>query len=873
MLTLRLSFRSILAGFATLCLAAGVLVPDSAAARAIDDIRMSRLGTVATADISLGCSMRYLDHTPQIGGTELRVRLSLSRECSVALSGVLNELHRPVSRHMADMAELEFDITTPEQGTIIVRFEHPVGFKVSQGANSHALKIEIDPEAMTAKPAGPGGVPPVPPTTETPASAAAVTAAPAAAAAAVAEPERIEPRDRRPLRLVPRREPTSQDMFVISLASYSSRETIDTASLHRFRSYIVHTTDVAINGGKWKELRIGFFATEEQAQTELLRIEDQFPDAWISVVGIEEQTQAQAHRLELAAAPRPEPESLSDQSDIVDEASAMEMSEERIAELMIEAKSALLTKNYDRSIRIYTRLLEEPEGVHRREAREFLGVAREKKGQFAHAKAEYQAFLSEFPEGADAQRVQQRLAALADADPFEDELRARSVRPAPEWNFFGTASQFYRRGVNEGQDDESEDVDSALLSQGNILISRRGERFDLMGRLNMTYLLDLEEQPGSRGDQGLISDAYIDMVDRKLNLGARLGRQTRYTGGVLGRFDGAHLSYSGWIPDLSINLTAGFPVDSIYYEPNSDRSFIGVSADLANVADVWDFSAFVNVGEVDGISDREAVGAEVQYHNGRWNLVGLVDYDTSYSALNTALFVGNFRLNERITLNGRISGGATPFFTTSNALIGQPVLSIEELLNTSTESEIRLLARNRTATETINASLGVSMPLTERFHLNADVGFYDSNGTVTSGGVVGIPDMDPTYYLSTNFIASSLFRDRDTVILGFRNTGAETYTMNTLIFDMRTPVGNGLRINPRIAVSVRDSDIDNTQMLIATPMLRLLYRWRQRFRVELEVGGQWQSQDIPPSMISPLIIGDTIETSVYYMNLGYWMDF
>ena len=864
----KLNPRSILRSFALLSAAASLMLPVSATARGIDDIQMSRQGNVATADISLGCAMRYMDHTPQVGGSELRVRLSLGRDCSVALSGVLNELHRPVSRHMADMDELEFDVTAPEQATIVIRFEHPVGFKVSQGANSRALKIEVDPDAMKAKAADPANVP-APPTTEVSPATEILTAAPAAV---VVEPEMIEPRDRRPLRLVPRREPATQDMFVISLGSYSSRETIDTASLHRFRSYVVHTTDVAINGGKWRELRIGFFTSEDQAQAELLRIGDQFPDAWISVVSYEEQAQAQANRLELAAAPRADFDEETGEPVVLEEAATMEMSEERIAGLMVEAKSALLSQNYDRSIKIYTRLLEEPEGDHRLEAREFLGVAREKKGQFAHATAEYQAFLAEFPEGTDTKRVEQRLAALTET--ADEDLRGVNERAAPEWNFFGAASQFYRRAVNERQSDEAEDVTmSSVLNQANVLVSRRGERLDLMGRLNMTYLLDLEERPGTRGDQALISDAYLDLVDRKWNLGARLGRQTRYTGGVLGRFDGAHISYSGWRPDLTFNLTAGFPVDSIYYEPNSDRSFVGISIDLANVADVWDFNGFVNVGEVDGISDREAVGAEVQYHNGRWNLVGLVDFDTSYEALNTALFVGNFRMNDRITLNGRISGGATPFFQTSNALIGQPVRSIRELLNTFTEPEIRLLARNRTQTETLNASLGVSMPLTERFHLNGDVGFYDGNGTVSSGGVVGIPDMDPSFYLNTNFIASSLFRDRDTVILGYRFNGAETYTMNTVTFDMRTPVGKGLRINPRIAVSVRDSDIDNAQMLIARPMLRVLYRWRQRFRVELELGGQWQSQDIPASMISPLIDGDTIETSVYYMNLGYWVDF
>ena len=53
--------------------------------------------------------------------------------------------------------------------------------------------------------------------------------------------------------------------------------------------------------------------------------------------------------------------------------------------------------------------------VFSKEAQEYLGLARERNGQLAHAKAEYRIYLAKYPEGEDAQRVRQRLDALVTA--------------------------------------------------------------------------------------------------------------------------------------------------------------------------------------------------------------------------------------------------------------------------------------------------------------------------------------------------------------------------------------------------------------------------------------------------------------------------
>jgi len=836
-----------------LVLTIAILLPGTSTARAIDQVHLSRIGTTATAEIELGCAMRYLDHTPSKSGIELRIRLALGYDCRLALAGTLNFLYRPQGRRLASLADIEFNKVASDQATLTLRFEQPVVFRVRQTANEYMLTVVV----VTGRSMLPTRPPPLqqPPT---------VQEAPANVRSSGNEGPSA--RIRRP-------PSTSPDMFVIRLTDLASPSDIATASLEPFRSKVLYTNDVEIDGRKWTELRLGFFDTEAGARTILTRLIPSFPTAWIAVASPDERAQANERLLTDQLAKQIRIDGPSSEPGAPGNGSLPALSAERIESLMADAKTALIRQDFDQSIKIYTRLLEEPNGTHRRVAREYLGVARQKNGQIAHAKFEYKAYLAEFPAGVDANRVQQRLAVLPTATerPEVESAVLRQKQHESQWEYYGGASQFYLRGVNLTREDERDLVtQSALLSQADIVVSRRGERFDLLGRANLGYLYDFVED--GPGDQALVSYAYVEITDNELDLGARMGRQTRHKGGVLGRFDGVHVRYA--LPlNLSVNVTTGFPVDSPRFLPDPNHYFYGASIELHNFADAWDFSMFTNLQSIDGISDRKAVGAEAQYHSSRLNIVGVVDYDVSYNVLNTGIVVGNWRVNDRLTVNGRYQGGAAPFMTTRNAIIGQPVETVRELFTTYSEGQIRRLARNRTA-QARSGSGGLSYALSPRLQLNADVTYFEYGSTVASGGVAAAPATGPQYEYAGHLLGSSIFKSGDSVIFGYRHLETRSVDTDTVIVDMRYPVGEGLRFNPRLALTLRNSNATgNAQHWIAKPMLRIHYRWRRKYRVEFEVGGQWSEQKLPPNQVTPLAPDGSIETSAYYLQLGYWLDF
>lgn len=55
---------------------------------------------------------------------------------------------------------------------------------------------------------------------------------------------------------------------------------------------VVYTSEANLDGDTWYRLRLGFFATESEAEMARDRLIDSYPRAWIVRVGVDERAQA-----------------------------------------------------------------------------------------------------------------------------------------------------------------------------------------------------------------------------------------------------------------------------------------------------------------------------------------------------------------------------------------------------------------------------------------------------------------------------------------------------------------------------------------------------------------------------------------------------
>jgi hypothetical protein len=285
---------------------------------------------------------------------------------------------------------------------------------------------------------------------------------------------------------------------------------------------------------------------------------------------------------------------------------------------------------------------------------------------------------------------------------------------------------------------------------------------------------------------------------------------------------------------------------------------------VLNLMEGFDLNMYYNIQDVDGVSDREAVGAELRYFGGNRSFVAAVDYDIAYGELNSLVALGNWSFENRTTVNGRFDWRKTPFLTTESALVGQSASDIQGLLLSYTEGQIRQLALDRSGGMQ-SVAVGVARPLSERFQISADITASQYDGTPASGGVSETPDSGTLTYAWLSLIGTSLIREGDISILGLRYSEGGSSESTAVFLDTRYPLTQNLRLNPKLLVSHREISAGEATELLVRPGLRVLYHMARHVQFEIEAGGEFGSHDNGG--------GATNDSSGYYLYMGYSADF
>jgi tetratricopeptide (TPR) repeat protein len=658
-------------------------------------------------------------------------------------------------------------------------------------------------------------------------------------------------------------------IFVINLSS--QREEIDfnqMAPIPVADDQILYITQAEVDGRVWNRMRLGFFRTMKEANKELKQIVNYFPNAWVDRADVEEQRKALAMLDQdpeqlITGKKEKSVEIRQPKKEIVKPA------DDRLAKMMELTRRTMTAGEYTKAVRMLTAILEEPDNPYAKEAKELLGLARERNGQIAHAKAEYRAYLELYPEGKDAKRVKQRLLGLVTAtqqprEPLRQE--AEQEEDQVEWETYGSLSQNYRRDEIDSPfvEDDERVSRSEIATFLDINTRRRSSSTDMRLKVTTSRIYDLLDE-GDNNDTTL-SDAYIDVEHIESLSSMRLGRQRLRSSGVHSRFDGLVLGY-GITPDTTIRLAGGLPVErSTDVHLHEHKQFLALSGEFSNIFDNWDFSLFVTQQQVDDLIDRRAVGGEVRYFDPRRSLFGMVDYDIHYSSLNILLLQGNWTFEDETRVYMNLDYRNSPLLTTSN-VIGHQIetepdlfLTIEEVEQLEpflSEDEVYELAEERTA-ETKTVSLGVSRPLFPTLQLSGDVTVVNTGDTIVSEGTGN------EYFYTFQMVKNNLLKEGDIGIFSARYSDTSSSNTIQLSLSSRYPITNFWRINPRITVARRENDNNDGSRLQASPFLKLDYRIRKSVTLETELGMNWYKED------------DGTETIIYkdyFIFGGYRWDF
>lgn len=537
-----------------------------------------------------------------------------------------------------------------------------------------------------------------------------------------------------------------------------------------------------------------------------------------------------------------------------------------------KAEAALTAENYSLAIRLLMALREKGNEAEQAFALEFLGVAREKKGQKAFAKQAYSAYINSYPDSPDIERVKLRLNNLIgietltqnrtlkktsrDTTAKTSRSDRRKNRRKPDYNR-GSISFDYRRGQLTNNLGESRNTLSMLNADINAKGHFQMSDYSIDYRISMGRYQDLLPNSDKTNDRIRYLNASAQSDDNSWKVS--FGRQRSRNKGIFGRFDGIVVSHE-MFTDTSFNVYAGYPVASSKATGlDPERRFYGVSMDIKDSWQDIDFSVFLFNQTINNLTDRRAVGATAKYFKNNVSHYGLVDYDIFFNTLNALLYSGSYATQDQKRFNWSYNYRKSPYVGTRNALIGQAVDSMAELQNQIiSDEDILDLAVDRSLTSK-TLTLGYYQPLSEKYDISTNLTWMDLSGAPGSGGVAEIAETGAQYYANISFGAKKLYSERDNNRFGIRYSSLATSTVVSLFMQSQYRFENGFSLTPKLRFDSRSNDNGTSQQNIS-PTLRMQYQSKNHY-LYADLGAILYNSksDLLPDQ----------KTNVYFLYLGY----
>jgi tetratricopeptide (TPR) repeat protein len=542
--------------------------------------------------------------------------------------------------------------------------------------------------------------------------------------------------------------------------------------------------------------------------------------------------------------------------------------ERQAREAMEKVRSAFADNKWDDAINALNQLLILPPNSLSQQAQEMVGLARERSGQLAKAKAEYELYLKLYPDAEGAKRVKERLAMLeqrlagapAGARPASEPVEAR----APVKTLFGSIAQYYYEGKTKSESafNTPTTVDQASLTSRDLAAivttvdanaRYRSEQSDVRLVFRDTDSVSLIDRNPSRNR---LDAAYVDYRGLQNPYSLRLGRQIGTGGGIFGRFDGAIAGYK-FTKNLRINANVGAPVD---YGLDSKRYFYGLNLDAENVFDNWSGNVYVIRQMVDGIHDRDAVGGEVRYFKNSNSLYSMVDYDTLFKQWNMVMIQGSVQTSGRTNFTILLDQRKAPPLSTTNAVFGQPVTSVEALLRTNTEEQLRQKALAITS-DVKQVLASVTTPVSAAWQICADYRLTNVGPLPAYNDIPATPGTGDIHAYSLQAIGSNVYSSRDINVFSGTWLQSPLFRGESLSYSNLTGIGPKWTLEPSLRWYTQRDDTD-TKANRYTAVLRLTYA----LKANISLDGEY---DVERSVTVTPVQQETAVHQFFYVGYRY----
>jgi hypothetical protein len=522
---------------------------------------------------------------------------------------------------------------------------------------------------------------------------------------------------------------------------------------------------------------------------------------------------------------------------------------DKLDNLIDASLGAMENRDYNRAIFFLTQLLQFPTHKHSQLAKELVGLARERRGDLGRAMLEYQEYLRLYPDGEDAERVKQRLAAVElnqrnPSAPVNAVISELSPPPA-RIDTYGNFSQRYDQSLTKHPSPTVLDNYSTLTSFLNVTSSYNDNLYDGRAFLNLS---DARTFQGAGVNKPSVQTLYLDLTDKDNKRNYLLGRQSSNTGGIFGRYDGGAASIQV-ASKTQLGLTLGVPLDFAYPQYRVNRYFYRLLLNVGAPTDAWSAGSYYLDQQADHMTDRRAVGGDLRWSGSDSSLFSSLDYDIYFHKLNAFTLYGDWRRNDPTHYSVNYSVRQYPSLASSNALqneyddvTGEGIRSFSQFWDEVeiTEKEIRDKAAGLSS---FTRSLTLSMIHTvdTNTSISADVSVYSTDAKPEVHNIhfedviEAQPKFGPEYSYSLSWMTNNYFTARDSHSWGAEYSNGGDTLRSSLWIRSRIPYGEKWYLSPRAQFSRVHDVVSNARALRPSLGAKVDFLWKKEMSLDADI--------------------------------------
>jgi hypothetical protein len=371
---------------------------------------------------------------------------------------------------------------------------------------------------------------------------------------------------------------------------------------------------------------------------------------------------------------------------------------------------------------------------------------------------------------------------------------------------------------------------------------------------------------------GLREDALLDddseedpcgaRPDSRTRFSVRFGSRIRTHNSMLGELDGLRVDYR-LSRGLTLNGVAGYPVSSSKDKFNAARQMYGISAVTDKFARAWDLNSYLVEQQKDREVTSRSVGGAVRYLRPRRSALVFVDYDIFEDSLSSFMTSGAWKLPYRITLSATLDLRNGPLHKHQKKYLQKTMAGKEGWNWLLPDKRIKHFTKNR-SNEVATVAFGLSHALSRRISLSGDVAMMDISGAATARGSAKSAERLSEYFYHLRLSGKDMVLAGDKNVLDLRHRITPSSRVSSASFDTKYAINRLWKISPQLRADYRSNTPENSVQWVTAPAVKMEYRWRKRYGVDIKAGGEWSTREDP----------DGNETrSSYFVSLGYKAQF